>query len=106
MAPRERPSHNLLQSGGGSLHLPLLQNGAGLFPSTPLLRVLRLVTHTVREIGPMRPRLRIVAVSMQRLEVRHALQDGARQRYEPFHSKRLAWQCLPPFRQRIVHSRV
>jgi hypothetical protein len=31
-----------------------------------------LVTHTVREIVPMLPRLRIVAVSMQRLEVRHA----------------------------------
>jgi len=31
-----------------------------------------LVTHTVREIVPMLPRLRIVAVSMQRLEVCHA----------------------------------
>jgi hypothetical protein len=31
-----------------------------------------LVTHTVREIVPMLPRLRIVAVSMQCLEVRHA----------------------------------
>ena len=31
-----------------------------------------LVTHTVRERVPMLPRLRIVAVSMQRLEVRHA----------------------------------
>src|SRR5437870_9684372 len=31
-----------------------------------------LVTHTVREIVPMLPRIRIVAVSMQRLEVRPA----------------------------------
>ena len=31
-----------------------------------------LVTHTVREIVPMLPRLRIVAVSMQCLEVCHA----------------------------------
>ena len=61
-----------LQSRGGSLRLPLLQNGACPFPSTPLLRVLMLVTHTVRERVPMLPRLRIVAVSMQRLEVRHA----------------------------------
>src|SRR5918911_1514523 len=63
---------NLLQSRGGSLHLPLFQNGACPFPSTPLLSVLMLVTHTVREIVPILPRLRIVAVSMQRLEVRHA----------------------------------
>jgi hypothetical protein len=65
-------SLNVLQSRGGSLHLPLFQNGACPFPSTPLLSVLMLVTHTVREIVPMLPRLRIVAVSMQRLEVRHA----------------------------------
>src|ERR687886_490090 len=65
-------SLNLLQSRGGSLHLPLFQNGACPFPSTPLLSVLMLVTPTVRERVPMLPRLRIVAVSMQRLEVRHA----------------------------------
>src|SRR5262245_37744594 len=65
-------SLNLLQSRGGSLRLPLFQNGAGPFPSTPLLSVLMLVTHTVRERVPMLPRLRIVAVSMQRLEVRPA----------------------------------
>ncbi len=58
---------NLLQSRGGSLRLPLFQNGACPFPSTPLLSVLMLVTHTVREIVPMLPRLRIVAVSMQRV---------------------------------------
>src|SRR5919109_4217004 len=68
----ERGSLNLLQSRGGSLRLPLFQNGACPFPSTPLLSVLRLVTHTVRERVPMLPRLRIVAVSMQRLEVRGA----------------------------------
>src|ERR671924_1697064 len=68
----ERGSLNLLQSRGGSLRLPLLQNGACPFPSTPLLSVLMLVTHTVRERVPMLPRLRIVAVSMQRLKVRHA----------------------------------
>src|SRR5215510_15714072 len=62
-------SLNLLQSRGGSLRLPLLQNGACPFPSTPLLSVLMLVTPTVPEIVPMLPRLRIVAVSMQRLEV-------------------------------------
>src|SRR5215510_1586114 len=62
-------SLNLLQSRGGSLRLPLLQNGACPFPSTPLLSVLMLVTHTVREIVPMLPCLRIVAVSMQRVEV-------------------------------------
>jgi len=60
-------SLNLLQSRGGSLRLPLFQNGACPFPSTPLLSVLMLVTHTVREIVPMLPRLRIVAVSMQRV---------------------------------------
>jgi hypothetical protein len=63
---------NLLQSRDGSLRLPLFQNGACPFPSTPLLSVLMLVTHTVREKVPMLPRLRIVAVSMQCLEVRHA----------------------------------
>src|SRR5215467_13074879 len=62
-------SLNLLQSRGGALRLPLFQNGACPFPSTPLLSVLMLVTHTVRERVPMLPRLRIVAVSMQRLEV-------------------------------------
>ena len=31
-----------------------------------------LVTHTVREIVPMLPRLRIVAVSVQRLQIRRA----------------------------------
>src|SRR5215468_11598201 len=62
-------SLNLLQSRGGSLRLPLFQNGACPFPSTPLLSVLMLVTHTVRERVPMLPRLRIVAVSMQHLEV-------------------------------------
>jgi len=61
---------NLLQSRGGSLHLPLFQNGACPCPSTPLLSVLMLVTHTMREIVPILPRLRIVAVSMQRLQVR------------------------------------
>src|SRR5215467_3463942 len=65
-------SLNLLQSRGGSLRLPLFQNGACPFPSTPLLSVLMLVTHTVRERVPVLPRLRIVAVSMQRLEVRPA----------------------------------
>ena len=62
-------SLNLLQSRGGSLRLPLFQNGACPFPSTPLLSVLMLVTHTVRERVPMLPCLRIVAVSMQRVEV-------------------------------------
>ena len=62
-------SLHVLQSRGGSLRLPLFQNGACPFPSTPLLSVLMLVTHTVREIVPVLPRLRIVAVSMQRLEV-------------------------------------
>src|SRR5262245_39092234 len=65
-------SLNLLQSRGGSLHLPLFQNGACPFPSTPLLSVLMLVTHTVREIVPILPRLRIVAVAMQGLQVRRA----------------------------------
>src|SRR4029450_11307046 len=63
---------NLLQSRGGSLHLPLFQNGVFPLPSTPLLSVLMLVTHTVRERVPLLPRLRLVAVAMQRLEVRHA----------------------------------
>ena len=31
-----------------------------------------LVTHTVREIVPILPRLRIVAVSVQRLQIRRA----------------------------------
>ena len=58
-----------LQSIGGSLRLPLLQNGACPFPGTPLLSVLMLVTHTPREIVFTLPRFRIVAVSMQRLQV-------------------------------------
>src|SRR5215471_7024533 len=41
-------------------------------PGPPLLSVLMLVTHTVRKIVPVLPRLRIVAVSIQRLKVRHA----------------------------------
>src|SRR4029450_1172286 len=65
-------SLNLLQSRGGSLHLPLFQNGACPFPGTPLLSVLMLVAHTVREIVPILPRLRIVAVAMQGLQVRRA----------------------------------
>src|SRR5262252_2683417 len=72
MRGRKPASLNLLQSRGGLLRLPLCQNGACPFPSTPLLSVLRLVTHTVRERVPVLPRLRIVAVSMQRLEVRPA----------------------------------
>jgi len=69
---RQLSSLNLLQSGGRSLHLPLPQNGACPFPSTPLLSVLMLVTHTVREIVPILPLLRIVAVSVQRLQIRRA----------------------------------
>src|SRR5438552_14881153 len=58
-----------LQSVGGSLRLPLLQNGACPFPGTPLLSVLMFVTHTPREIVSTLPRFRIVAVSMKRLQV-------------------------------------
>ena len=61
-----------LQSIGGSLRLPLLQNGACDFRLTPLLSILMLVTQTWREIVPLLPRFRIVAVSMQRLQVRSA----------------------------------
>ena len=61
-----------LQSIGGSLRLPLLQNGACDFRLTPLLSILMLVTQTWREIVPWLPRFRIVAVSMQRLQVRRA----------------------------------
>jgi hypothetical protein len=44
------PQNFVLQSIGGSLCLPLLQNGACPFPCTPLLHALMLVTHTNREI--------------------------------------------------------
>jgi hypothetical protein len=44
--------------------LPLLQNGACPFPCTQLLSVLMLVTPT--------PRFRVVAVSMQRLQIGRA----------------------------------
>src|SRR5262247_1914817 len=59
----------LLQSIGGALRLPLLQNGACPFPGTPLLSVLMLVPHTPREIVSTFPRFRIVAVSMKRLQI-------------------------------------
>src|SRR2546422_2532374 len=58
-----------LQSVGGSLRPPLLQNGACPFPGTPLLSVLMLVTHTPREIISTLPRFRIVTVSMKRLQI-------------------------------------
>src|SRR3989442_10807459 len=61
-----------LQSIGGSLPLPLLQNGACDFRLTPLLSILMLVTQTWREIVSLLPRFRIVAMSMQRLQVRRA----------------------------------
>ena len=61
-----------LQSIGGSLRLPLLQNGACDFRLTPLLSILMLVTQTWREIVSLLPRFRIVAMSMQRLQVRRA----------------------------------
>jgi hypothetical protein len=62
---RPKPGQNLmLQSIGGSLRLPLLQNGACPFPCTPLLGVLMLVTHTDREVLTMCPGFRIMAVSM------------------------------------------
>ena len=61
-----------LQSIGGSLRLPLLQNGACDFRLTPLLSILMLGTQTWREVVPVLPRFRIVAVSMQRLQVRRA----------------------------------
>src|SRR5215471_17946763 len=59
----------LLQSIGGSLRLPLFQNGACPFPCTPLLSILMLVTHTSREIIAVFPRFHIVTVPMQRLQV-------------------------------------
>ena len=52
--------------------LPLLQNGACPFPCTQLLSVLMLVTPTPREIVPLLPRFRVVAVSMQRLQIGRA----------------------------------
>jgi hypothetical protein len=61
-----------LQLIGGSLPLPLFQNGACPFPCTPLLSVLMLVTPTPREIVPLLPRFRVVAVSMQRLQIGRA----------------------------------
>jgi len=54
----------LLQSIGGSLRLPLLQNGACPFPGTPFLSVLMLVTQTDREVLTMFPGFRIMAVFM------------------------------------------
>jgi hypothetical protein len=48
--PYKPPQNFVLQSIGGSLCLPLLQNGACPFPCTPLLHALMLVTHTNREI--------------------------------------------------------
>ncbi len=62
----------MLQSVDRSLRLPLLQNGACPFPGTPLLSILMLVTHTEREIVPLLPRFRVVAVSMERLQIRIA----------------------------------
>jgi hypothetical protein len=59
-----------VQSIGGSLRLPLLQNGACPFPCPPLLSALMLVTHTHREILPLLPSFRIMAMSMERLEIR------------------------------------
>jgi hypothetical protein len=67
MQPRRlrSPRYNiLLQSIGGSLRLPLLQNGACPLPCTPLLSVLMRVTHTDREVLTMFPSFRIMAVSM------------------------------------------
>jgi hypothetical protein len=64
-----RRAHLLSQSIGGSLRLPLLQNGACPFPCTPLLRVLMLVTQTDREVLRMFPGFRIMAVSMSGLEI-------------------------------------
>jgi hypothetical protein len=64
------PRQNILsQSIGGSLRLPLLQNGACPFPCTPLLRVLMRVTQTDREVLSMFPGFRIMAVSMSGLEI-------------------------------------
>jgi hypothetical protein len=63
---------SLVQSVDGSPRLPLLQIGACDFRLTPLLSILLLVTHTCREIVPVLPRFRIVAMSMERLQVRIA----------------------------------
>jgi hypothetical protein len=52
-----------VQSIGGSLRLPLLQNGAQ-FPFTPLLSMAMPVTHTCREMLFVLPGLRIMAMSM------------------------------------------
>jgi len=51
------------QSIGGSLRLPLLQNGACPFPCTPLLGVLMLGTHTPRERVLAPPRFRSLGKS-------------------------------------------
>jgi hypothetical protein len=58
-----------LQSVDGSLRPPLFQIGACPFPCTPLLSILMLVTQTWREIVPLLPRFRILAVSMERLRI-------------------------------------
>ena len=65
-------SHIPLQSVDGSPRLPLFQNGACPFRGTPLLSVLVLVTHTWRYVVPLLPRFRIMAVSMQRLQISRA----------------------------------
>jgi hypothetical protein len=57
-----------LQSIGGSLRLPLLQNGACPFPCTPLLSALMRVTQTDREVLTMCPGVRVMAVSMEGVE--------------------------------------
>jgi hypothetical protein len=63
--PEPKPPHNfVLQSIGGSLRLPLLQNGACPLPCTPLLRVLMLVAPTNREVLTLFPGFRIMAMSM------------------------------------------
>jgi hypothetical protein len=60
----QQSQNTVLQSIGGALRLPLLQNGAYPFPCTPLLSVLMLVTQTDREVLSMFPGFRIMAVSM------------------------------------------
>ncbi len=63
--PQPKPRQSfVLQSIGGLLRLPLLQNGVCPFPCTPLLSVLMLVTQTDREVLPLCPSFRIMAVSM------------------------------------------
>jgi len=59
----------VLQSIGGSLRLPLLQNGACPLPCTPLLSVLMLVTPTDREVLTIVPGVRLMAVSLYGLEM-------------------------------------